>query len=328
MIASGAVSRPSSGGHFPDNDTEVTMSESQGHGHDHDSADGSDAHAHLPGPVRSALGLLADGIDRARNLAGPAGEKARFVTDKVREESADVFDKVRDEGAHVVNKLRRSSGPIDASNPTAGAASSSDERRERAAEAFEIAKTVGAALLVGTVKVVQLAMREWQAHTGNASTPEDNVPSAAWDTAGTPKAPSRSSDRFADAEEAEPQPVPEVNNWDDVEAETATGSPDDSWAADTSGAALRTESAPAHSSHSHERNSHERHSHEGHTHADPPLEGFDEMTIGSLRGRLGSLSADDLESLRQYERDHSARPQVLTMLENRIAKVAAHGTDA
>ncbi len=87
---------------------------------------------------------------------------------------------------------------------------------------------------------------------------------------------------------------------------------------DTSGAALRTEAAPAHAGHGDA---------EGHTHTDPPLEGFDEMTIGSLRGRLGSLTADELDALRQYERDHSARPQVLTMLENRLAKVTATGTN-
>ncbi|MDQ1727192.1 MAG: hypothetical protein QOK14_1237 [Frankiaceae bacterium] len=371
------------------------MSEPHDHDHDHDHGhDGnhghggglggpSDAHDHLPGPVRSALGLLADGIDRARNLAGPAGERARIVTDKVREESAEVFDKVRDEGTHVVNKLRGHSGPTDAGSPTAGAhRADADDARDRAAEAFDIAKTVGAALLVGAVKAVQLAMREWQAHTGNASTPEDNAPSAAaWDTAGTPKAPATpdaDADADADADgqgSAGPQPAPEVNNWDDIEAEVAG---DDAWSQETddlgavgataggesavpvndghvevaedlaytsespgvadqvtvadvvdspadvpddSGAALRTESPPQHAGHGH------AHDDPSHTHSAPPLEGFDEMTIGSLRGRLGSLDLGDLEALRDYERDHSARPQVLTMLENRIAKVHAQDAD-
>ena len=267
-------------------------------------------------------------------------DKAREDFERVLDESAGLFDKVRDESAHVVSKLRGHSGPIDASNPNTGpkAPGGSDEMRDKAMEVLDIAKTVGAALLVGSVKVVQLAMREWQAHTGNASTPEDNVPAAAWDKAGTPRAAAHATTFPAtDSETAdpEPQPDPEVNNWDDVEAEVAG---DDVWSGDTDpvpaptdhvemeeavvyssgpdveseiGVALRAEAAPEHSGHT-------AASHES------PLAGFDEMTIGSLRGRLGSLDLAALEALRDYERTHTARPQVLTMLENRIAKVTAH----
>ncbi|MDQ1722986.1 MAG: hypothetical protein QOG52_14 [Frankiaceae bacterium] len=352
---------------------------SEHHGHEHDHNDANEGHGHIPGPVRSAMGLLADSLDKARNLAGPAGEKARHVSDKVREdlgkvrddfdkvrdESAGVFDKVRDEGTNVVNKLRGHghSGPIDASNPNTGAQGANrDEMRDKAMEALDIAKTVGAAILVGTVKAVQLAMREWQAHTGNASTPEDNVPkaaaSAAWDTAGTPKAPAYE----APDDEAEPQPTPEVHNWDDVEAEVAG---EDVWGQETDpmdpatpsaghveveetlaytsetgtpgnegdeggGVALRAEASPEHSGHATPAHSPGPNDHgsPGHVHTAAPLEGFDEMTIGSLRGRLGSLSLAALEALRDYERSHTARPQVLTMLENRIAKVTAQGPEA
>ena len=366
------------------------MSEHQGHEHDNDPS--NDGHGHIPSPVRSAMGLLADSLDKARNLAGPAGEKARHVTDKVREdlgkvredlgkvredfdkvrdESAGVFDKMRDEGSNVVNKLRGhsdKSGPYVATGSAAGPTSSGsrDEMRDKAMEALDIAKTVGAALLVGAVKAVQLAMREWHAHTGNASTPEDNMPTsattAAWDTAGTPKAPA-----YAEPNEDSEAPVePEVNNWDDVEAEVAGG---DAWGeetdpaerdsvetvspapghveveevlaytsesdsplgdADGGGVALRAAAAPEHSGHAH--GSHtggpNEHSSAEHLHREAPLEGFDEMTIGSLRGRLGSLSLPALEALRDYERTHTGRPQVLTMLENRIAKVTAQGNDA
>ncbi|MCU1675912.1 MAG: hypothetical protein JWM93_670 [Frankiales bacterium] len=360
------------------------MSEPHDHPYDHNSS--SDGHGHIPGPVRSALGLLADGLDKARNLAGPAGEKARHVTDKVRDASAETLDKVRDEGTHVVNKLRghssSGSGTSDAYTSSADRSGSAQNAgHDRAAEAFDIAKTVGAALLVGAVKAVQLAMKEWQAHTGNASTPEENAPRAraAWDTAGTPKAPP-TANAFGATDEsvaptAEPQPAPEVNNWADIEAEAGGG---DVWAEETdrvgaaggtgtddpvagatvtehdsddvvftteselfgatpaataadvdAGPALRAEPEPAHSGHGARSGPGEagatiRHDEPGHTHSDAPLEGFDEMTIGSLRGRLGSLSLNELESLRDYERSHAIRPQVLTMLENRIAKVTAH----
>jgi hypothetical protein len=347
-----------------------------------------DAYSPLSGAVRSALGLLADGIDKARHIATPAGERARQVGEKVREESSDVLGKVRDEGSHVVGKLR-DHVPGGARAPHAPDA---DEMRQKAAEALDIAKTVAAALLVGGVKAVQFAMREWQAHTGSASTPEDNAPHSAWDTAsrgpGASTGPASGGD---DRDEPgtpvaygtvtnEPQPAPEINNWDAVEAEvsgdpwaaetddlaserdaggeaadgvgTAGGDPvagltlpadevddvvystesdlfdetptvathtDDSVAGAGStetdgGPALRAETPPTHAGHA------------GHT--EPPVEGFDEMTIGSLRGRLGSFDLAQLESLRDYERTHSARPQVMTMIENRIAKVTAHPNDA
>jgi hypothetical protein len=52
-----------------------------------------------------------------------------------------------------------------------------------------------------------------------------------------------------------------------------------------------------------------------------PIPGYDEMTFPQLRGRLRSLSAEQLEELVAYERRTAARPQFLTMLENRLATV-------
>ena len=61
------------------------------------------------------------------------------------------------------------------------------------------------------------------------------------------------------------------------------------------------------------------------THADLPLEDYDHLTLGSLRGRLRSLDVDQLVRLRSYEKAHANRLPVVTMLDNRIAKLA---TDA
>ena len=55
--------------------------------------------------------------------------------------------------------------------------------------------------------------------------------------------------------------------------------------------------------------------------ADLPLADFDHMTLGSLRGRLRTLSVEDLVVLRAYEEEHARRLQVVTMLENRIARL-------
>ena len=60
-------------------------------------------------------------------------------------------------------------------------------------------------------------------------------------------------------------------------------------------------------------------------HDDLPLPDYDHMTLGSLRGRLRSLSVDQLVQIRAYEKAHADRLPVVTMLDNRIAKLA---TDA
>jgi hypothetical protein len=62
------------------------------------------------------------------------------------------------------------------------------------------------------------------------------------------------------------------------------------------------------------------------THDQLPLEDFDHLTLGSLRARLPRLDAVSLVQLRDYERAHAHRLPVLTMLENRIAKVAQNGS--
>jgi hypothetical protein len=60
-------------------------------------------------------------------------------------------------------------------------------------------------------------------------------------------------------------------------------------------------------------------------HEDLPLPDYDHMTLGSLRGRLRSLSVPELVQIRDYEKAHAHRLPVVTLLDNRIAKLA---TDA
>jgi hypothetical protein len=61
--------------------------------------------------------------------------------------------------------------------------------------------------------------------------------------------------------------------------------------------------------------------------ADLPIPDFDHITLGSLRARLRSLSLDDLAVLREWEQEHGHRLPVVTLLDNRIARLAA-GTPA
>ena len=53
-----------------------------------------------------------------------------------------------------------------------------------------------------------------------------------------------------------------------------------------------------------------------------PLPDYDHMTLGSLRGRLRTLTIDELVQVRDYEKAHAARLPVVTLLDNRIAKLA------
>jgi hypothetical protein len=58
---------------------------------------------------------------------------------------------------------------------------------------------------------------------------------------------------------------------------------------------------------------------------EPAVPRWDELSLGSIRARLARLSEADLAQLRQYEERHGARPDVLSMLANRLIKVRQAG---
>lgn len=60
---------------------------------------------------------------------------------------------------------------------------------------------------------------------------------------------------------------------------------------------------------------------------DLPIPDFDNISIGSLRARLRSLSVEQLVVLREWEQEHAHRLQVITTLDNRIAKLADSDDD-
>jgi hypothetical protein len=53
-----------------------------------------------------------------------------------------------------------------------------------------------------------------------------------------------------------------------------------------------------------------------------PLPDYDHLTLGSLRGRMRSLDVPQLVQVRDYEKAHANRLPIVTMLDNRIAKLA------
>lgn len=61
------------------------------------------------------------------------------------------------------------------------------------------------------------------------------------------------------------------------------------------------------------------------TEADLPVPSYDSLTHASLRARLRKLTAEQVGMLREYELAHAARPELLKMYDNRLAKLAQQG---
>jgi hypothetical protein len=55
----------------------------------------------------------------------------------------------------------------------------------------------------------------------------------------------------------------------------------------------------------------------------PPLPGYDDLSIASLRARLRLLVAATIQEMLAYEKAHARREPVIAMLERRLAKISA-----
>jgi hypothetical protein len=56
--------------------------------------------------------------------------------------------------------------------------------------------------------------------------------------------------------------------------------------------------------------------------ANLPIENYDGLSLPQVRARLSRLSLSEVEALRDYESAHGRRLPILTMLENRLSKLA------
>ncbi len=57
--------------------------------------------------------------------------------------------------------------------------------------------------------------------------------------------------------------------------------------------------------------------------AEPPLPGWDDLSLASLRARLRGFDAPTIRAMLAYEQAHARREPVITMLERRLAKITA-----
>ena len=55
----------------------------------------------------------------------------------------------------------------------------------------------------------------------------------------------------------------------------------------------------------------------------PPLDGYDDMSLPSLRARLRGFDAATLRTLLAYEKGHANRDDVITLFERRLEKITA-----
>jgi len=53
----------------------------------------------------------------------------------------------------------------------------------------------------------------------------------------------------------------------------------------------------------------------------PPLPGYDDLSLPSLRARLRTLDATGIKAMLDYEKTHARRDEVISMLERRLAKI-------
>jgi hypothetical protein len=86
--------------------------------------------------------------------------------------------------------------------------------------------------------------------------------------------------------------------------------------------AARAVGAPGAVTHEVEQITEQLHAQAPQTRDELPIPDFDNISIGSLRARLRALSVEQLVVLREWEQSHANRLNVITTLDNRIAKLA------
>lgn len=58
-------------------------------------------------------------------------------------------------------------------------------------------------------------------------------------------------------------------------------------------------------------------------HRSLPLHDYDHLPLSSLAQRIRSLTADEINQLLAYEREHANRPAAIKIFQNRLAELAA-----
>lgn len=253
----------------------------------------------VPTPVAAALGLVPTVARSVRRLPGKAVQlpvlvvsQALVTAESVRRE----YDELAERGEKLVAKLRGTSfdeiedrvEELVEKTPFAGAYDKVEDALEDAGEAVSAkVRDIGSAAKAGAGTA-----RDTAKEKGTSL-----VDDLQGELAGT-------GEDVPEAEAPKGEPTPKATQPDSTRIDTAA-TPDVVAVVEQVAAAVDTE-VP--------------------THAELPLADYDHMTLGSLRGRLRSLSLEQLVQVRDYEKAKADRLPVITMLDNRIAKLATETT--
>lgn len=251
----------------------------------------------LPTPVAAALGIVPAVLDNARKLPGKAVHipvlavsGALTALETWRRE----YDGLAQRGERLVGRLRGSSvdefqdriQDLVAKTPFAGAYDAVEDTVEDAVKVV-----TGAGKAAKQVEHVGHAVGERVSEAA-----EDTVAkvSELLDRAATRTPSIKATSVPAVPTRAKPAPITTAATQDVAEVVEAV----------TAAVAASPEAAPVTS------------------HDELPLADYDHLTLGALRGQLRALSVEDLVRVRDYEKAHAHRLPVVTLLDNRIAKLA------
>ena len=283
-----------------------------------------DAGEAVAGSVSQLTARVAQRTGRVAQQAEQTVDKAAEATADTAAKAADVVEKTADKAEKTTSKAAAKAGK--AASKAAGkaektAAKAADKVEKTAGEAAEkVEKTAGdvadraeeagAGADTGPEAAAQAAKAVAQAERAVQQAAE-RAEKAAAKAAGTPagksaaKAAREAKATLQDGLPADQQPkgaaTPAATQPDMTRIDTAA-SPD---VVDTVERVAAKAAGPAVLDHD-----------------DLPLADYDHMTLGSLRGRLRSLDLGQLVQVRNYEKAHADRLPVVTMLDNRIAKLA------
>jgi hypothetical protein len=263
----------------------------------------------VPKPVSAALGLVPAVLGGVRRLPTKAVQlpviavsSALAGLDYAKREYGDLSDR----GERLVARLRGTS--FDEledrfedrlkGTPVAGLYDKAEDALEDVGEA--VGKAAGKARESVNGKAAHLAsVVKGDKATGNAAGAAKETAKRVADDVAATKAVEAVQETLPEAEQPKGVPTPKATEPDSTRVDTAA-TPDVVRAVEKVAG-----STPAPSS------------------DELPLPDYDGMTLGALRGRLRSLDVDQLVALRAYEKSKADRLPVVTMLDNRIAKLAA-----
>ena len=251
----------------------------------------------VPTPVAAAIGIVPSIVDGVRQIPGRAVQlpvlavsSALTALENARKE----YDALADRGEQFLGKLR---------------GQSLEDLEDRVEDALQAAPVDRA---YGTVEdAVENAVAGVRDLFDTAATTTRNLRAEAGDLgtevrsrADQAAAPVPPKDEQPEDEQPKGEPTPEAPRGGVTRVDTAA-TPD---VVETVEQVVQASSAPTVL-----------------THDALPLEDYDHLTLGALRGRMRSLTVDELVQVRAYEKSHGDRLPIVTMLDNRIAKLA---TDA